>query len=256
MRRTPTRLALALALLLPTVSSAHDFFLLPEAFVTADGSEATVMATVSAGFPTLEIVVDAERIAWVGAQGPGEPTLRIAAPAGNAATLVLSSAGPGLVVAGASTHPRDVEYGEDVVDLILAEYRVGPDARAATDALPRPRTLRATSRRYAKTLLCMTDCNDRSAATQPLGMAFEFVAVDGSDNQFQLRRDGTPLADYPVDLVTADSTRSHLATDAQGQIRLPANARGAMMLFAAFMQPPQGEGRFDMQLTSLTLNKR
>jgi hypothetical protein len=255
MQRTPTRLAFALALLFPAVSAAHDFFLLPESFVIDSGNEATVMATVSAGFPTLEIVVDAERIAWVGAQGPGQPTLRIAAPASNAATLALSSAGPGLIVAGASTQPRDVEYGEDVVDLILAEYRVGPDAQAATDALPRPRTLRATSRRFAKTLLCITDCNDRSTAAQPLGMAFEFVAVDGSDDRFQLRRDGTPLADYPVDLVTADSTRSHLATDAQGQIRLPTDAQGAMMLFAAFMQPPQGEGRFDMQLTSLTLRK-
>lgn len=256
MRRTPIRLVLALALLLPTVSSAHDFFLLPEAFVNADGSEATVLATVSAAFPTPEIVVDAERIAWVGAQGPGTPALRVGAPASNAATLALSSAGPGLIVAGASTQPRDVEYGEDVVDLILAEYRVGPDAQAATAALPRPRTLRATSRRYAKTLLCMTDCNDRSAAAQPLGMAFEFVAVDGANDLFQLLRDGKPLADYPVDLVTADSTRSHLATDHEGQIRLPAEVQGTMMLFAAYMQPPQGEGRFDMQLTSFTLNKR
>lgn len=253
MRRSPARLAFTLALLFPALSSAHDFFLLPAQFVTADRADATVMATVSAGFPALENVVDAERIAWVGAQGPGTPMLRIGPPATNAASLSLSGARAGLVVAGASTHAREVDYGEDVVDLILAEYRVGPEANAATAALPRPRTLRASSRRFAKTLLCVLDCNDRSAAARPLGMAFEFVAVDGAADRFGLLRNGDPLPEYPVDLVDANGARSHLATDHEGRIRLPADARGPLMLFAAYMQPPQGGERFGLELTSLTL---
>jgi hypothetical protein len=255
MNRISTLLAITLALLFPAASAAHDFFLLPERFVTADGSEAAIMATVSAGFPKLENVVAADRISWVGARGPGSPELRIGQPASNATILSLSSAGPGVVVAGASTHARDVDYGEDVIDLILEEYRVGQDALSAIGALARPRTLPASSRRFAKTMVCIVDCNDRSAATQPLGMAFEFVGVDGADDHFMLLRDGNPVADYPVDLVLDDGVRSHLGTDGQGRIRLPADARGAMMLFAAYMQPPPANGRFDLQLTSLSLTK-
>jgi hypothetical protein len=255
MNRTSARLAITLALLFPAVSAAHDFFLLPEQFVTAGGSDATIMATVSAGFPQLENVVDADRISWIGAQGPGSPELRIGQPASNAASLSLSAAGPGVVVAGATTHAREVDYGEDVIDLILGEYRVGPDALSAIGALTRPRTLRASSRRFAKTMICMVDCKDRSASAQPLGMAFEFVGIDGGDDHFMLLRDGNPLADYPVDLVLDDGVRSHHGTDGQGRIRLPSDARGAMMLFAAHMQPPPADGRYDLRLTSLSLTR-
>jgi hypothetical protein len=256
MNRIAFQIALASLLSMPAAVAAHDFFLLPERFVSADAAELTLHATVSAGFPALEIVVDAERIGWLGAAGNGAPALRVGEPASHAATLVLSAPAPGLVVAGASTRAREVDYAADVIDVILQEYRVGADARAAVDALAAPRTLRASSTRFAKTLLCVLECGDRAAASRPLGIAFEFVAVPGSDAQFTLLRDGGALAGYPVDLVTGDGVRSHLATDEAGRIELPATARGAMMLFAAFLQPPPDGGRFDLQLTSLTLERR
>jgi hypothetical protein len=256
MTRIPARLAAILVLLFPTLSVAHDFFLLPETFVTTGTADTPIMATVSAGFPALEIVVAADRISWVGAKGAGSPELRISEPVSNAAVLLLGASEPGFVVAGASTRTREVDYGEDVIDLILEEYRVGPDALAAIGALDRPRTLSASSRRFAKTFVCVRDCEDRATVAQPLGMALEFVGVDGSGDTLVLLRDGTPLADYPVDLVTSDGIRSHLGTDAQGRVALPPDASGAVMLFAAFMQPPQGEARFDLQLTSLTLERR
>lgn len=236
-------------------ASAHDFFLLPEQFSVATPGQTTIRATVSAAFPQLETVVAADRFRRLGASGPGAPQLTMAGPLGNATALSLSAPAPGLIVAGASTQPRDVEYGEDRIDLIMAEYRVAPEVAARVRDLRRPRTLRVSSRRFAKTAICVDRCGDRSAAVQPLGMDLEFVGVAGNDDHFRLLRNGQPLANYPIDLVGQNGGRSHLTTDGRGVVHLPTAARGQMMLFAAFMTAPRGEERFQLDLTSFTFHR-
>lgn len=61
---------------------------------------------------------------------------------------------------------------------------------------------------------------DRAAATCLMGVALEFVAGGPSADHFRLLSLGRPLADYPVDLVTADGKRAHLRTDAKGEVHL------------------------------------
>lgn len=236
-------------------ASAHDFFLLPEQFTVASPGQTTIRATVSAAFPQLETVLAPDRFRRLGASGPGAPQLTWAGPLGNATALALSAPAAGLVVAGASTPPRDVEYGEDRIDLIMGEYRVAPDVAARVRDLPRPRTLRVSSRRFAKTAICVVRCGDRAAAARPLGMDLEFVGVAGNDAHFRLLRNGRPLLDYPVDLVGENGSRSHLTTDGRGVVHVPAAARGQMMLFAAFMTAPRGHERFQLDLTSFTFRR-
>lgn len=255
MIRVALGLATAVALGAAAPAFAHDFFLLPEQFTVADPGQTTVRATVSAAFPKLETVVAADRLRRVGASGPGSPQLTLGGPLDSATALTLSSSTPGLVIAGASTQPRDVDYGEDRIDLIMAEYRVAPDVAARVRNLQRPRTLKATSRRFAKTAICVVRCGDRSAAVKPLGMDLEFVAMAGNDDHYRLLHKGQPLPDYPIDLVGRDGARSHLATDGRGVIHLPAAARGQMMLFAAVMTALPGQERFRLDLTSFTLHR-
>lgn len=234
-------------------AGAHDFFLLPEQFTVAAPGEAWVCATVSAAFPRLETVVATDRFRRVGAAGAGEPRLGIAGPQENCTRLTVTAPVPGLIVAGASTVPRDVDYGDDRVDLIMGEYRVSPEAAAAVRALQRPRTLRVVSRRFAKTAVCVVHCGDWSAAAKPLGMPLEFVAVAGTAGAFRLLHDGRPLANYPVDAAGADGERAHLSTDGEGIVRAQAGPPGPSMLFAAFMRAPDGGERFSLDLTSLVL---
>lgn len=245
----------AIALGVTAPAFAHDFFLLPEQFTVVSPGETTVRATVSAAFPKLETVVTADRFRRVGASGPGSPQLTLGGPLTDATALTLSASTPGLIIAGASTQARDVDYGEDRIDLIMAEYRVAPDVAARVRNFQRPRTLKATSRRFAKTAICIVRCGDRSAATRPLGMDLEFVGMAGNDDHFRLLHNGQPVANYPIDLVGQDGARSHLATDGRGVVHLPAAARGQMMLFAAVMTAPPGEERFRLDLTSFTLHR-
>lgn len=250
-------LKLSALVVVATASSAvqaHDFFLLPAQFNLSQPGRQEIQATVGSSFPKPEAVVTADRVDRLYAEGVGKPQLDVAGPGANALKLSLTVTSPGTVVAAVKTKDRDVEYAEDRIPLILGEYRVSPEAVAAVDGLPKPRTLKVSSRRFAKTFLCVQECADRSAAARPLGADLEFVSSGGAADHFRLLSLGKPLADYPIDLVTTDGKRLHLTTDGSGELHLPADAKGAMMLFAAVMVPPAGGERFTLNLSTLTFS--
>ena len=243
------------ALFLPSAATAHDFFLLPEQFIAPGKNGVALVATVGSGFPTPENAVPADRVERVVAVGAGNPQVHVMGAGPKALNLHVAGAGAGLLVVGGSAKPRDVDYAEDRIPLILGEYRVLPKAAAAVAALPKPRTWQVLSRRFAKTFICVRSCGARAAVERSFGAHLEFVGHRSSDRRFRLLASGRPLGNYPVDLVGQDGKRRHLSTDARGDILVPANARGAMMLFAAKLEPPAGAGRFTLELTSLTFSR-
>lgn len=245
----------AAALAFASAAIAHDFFLLPEQFQAKSGAPLRIQATVGSSFPTPEVVVPADRAERVVAIGPGTPRVEVAGAGPKALNLDLTGAKAGVVAVAVASKPRDVDYAEDRIPLILGEYRVAPQAAAAVEALPRPRTWLVSSRRFAKTFVCLQPCRDRAAVERPFGAHLEFVGRRSSTGHFRLLAQGKPLANYPVDLVGSDGKRKHLATDARGDVHLPASARGMMMLFAARLEPPAGAGRFTLDLTSLTFSR-
>ena len=251
-------LASALAgavLFLPSAAVAHDFFLVPEQFVASGDGGVRLSATVGSSFPVPENAVPVDRIDRVVAAGAGNPQVHITGVGPKALNLHVAGAGTGLLVVGGGAKPREVEYAEDRIPLILGEYRVLPKAAAAVEALPKPRTWQVLSRRFAKTFVCVRSCGVRAAAERAFGGHLEFVGHRTSTDRFRLIAAGRPLANYPIDLVDQAGKRQHMSTDRRGEIRLPANARGTMMLFAAKLEPPAGVGRFTLDLTSLTFSR-
>ncbi|MBA2467173.1 MAG: DUF4198 domain-containing protein [Sphingomonas sp.] len=242
-------------LCLPSAAWAHDFFLLPERFVASGQGGVRLVATVGSSFPVPENAVPADRIERVVAAGAGNPQVHIAGAGSKALNLHVAGAGAGMLVVGGGAKPREVEYAEDRIPLILGEYRVLPNAAAAVEALPKPRTWKVLSRRFAKTFICVQSCRARSAAERSFGAHLEFVGHRSSADRFRLLAAGKPLANYPVDLVDQAGKRRHLSTDARGELRLPAGVRGTSMLFAAKLEPPVGAARFTLDLTSLTFSR-
>lgn len=104
--------------------------------------------------------------------------------------------------------------------------------------------------------MCVRTCKRSSEAAQPVGVALEFVATGSGPDRYRLLGMGRPLPDYPVDVVTSDGQRRHMATDRAGVVHVPADARGPTMLFAAVMTPPADGGRFTLDLTTLTLARQ
>lgn len=240
------------AVWLSSAAMAHDFFLMPKVFTTTQSGPLALQASVGSSFPQPTTVVTADRVDQLFAQGAGKPQLAIVGPGEKALNLALSALSAGTVVAGIKTVDRDVEYAEDRIPLILEEYRVSPEALVAVAKLDKPRTLKLSSRRFAKTMLCVRQCADTGAAARPMGVALEFISTGSSADHFRLLSLGRPLADYPVDLVRADGKRQHLKTDNSGEVHLDSNARGSMMLFAAVMTPPVTTERFVLNLSTLT----
>ena len=255
MKRLLVGAALVGALLSASAAAAHDFFLLPEGFTTRSAGTVALRATVGSSFPKPEILVPADRVDRLFAAGPGDPRMRVTGPGSDALNLEVTGVERGLLVAAASSKPREVDYAEDRIPLILDEYRVLPEAAAAVEVLPRPRTWQVLSRRFAKSFVCVESCSDRSAAERAFGVHLEFVGSRSANDRFRLLAAGRPLPNYPVDLVGSDGKRRHLSTDARGEVHLPPDARGVMMLFAAKLEPPTGQGRFNLDLTSLTFTR-
>lgn len=242
------------ALATGTAAVAHDFFLLPDQFQAQKKGPLKIQATVGSSFPTPEAVVPADRVEVMRAFGPGNPQVKVVGAGAKSLNLSVTSAKAGVIAIGVGSKPRDVEYAEDRIPLILEEYRVAPQSAAAVEALPRPRTWLVTSRRFAKTFACVQNCRDRAAVERTFGAHLEFVGQKGSATHYRLLAGGQPLANYPVDLAGADGKRQHLTTDERGDVHLPASQRGTMMLFAAKLEPPVGQGRFTLDLTSLTFS--
>lgn len=136
---------------LGTAAIAHDFFLLPDQFQTKKQGPLRIQATVGSAFPTPEAVVAADRVERLAAIGPGNPQIKVVGAGAKSLNLDLTGAKSGVTVIGVASKPRDVEYAEDRIPLILEEYRVAPQAAAAVEALTRPRTWLVSSRRFAKT---------------------------------------------------------------------------------------------------------
>lgn len=245
----------SVAMLLPSAAAAHDFFLLPEQFVASGENGVVLSATVGSSFPVPENAVPADRIDRVVAAGAGNPQVHITGVGPKALNLHVAGTKPGLLVVGGGAKPREVDYAEDRIPLILGEYRVLPQAAAAVEALPKPRTWQVLSRRFAKTFVCVRSCGARSAAERSFGAHLEFIGHRSSSDRFRLLAAGKPLANYPIDLVDQAGKRQHLSTDGGGEFRLPFGARGTMMLFAAKLEPPAGAGRFILDLTSLTFSR-
>ena len=241
-----------LVLVAPAAAFAHDFFLIPDHFTSSTVGAQNVQASVGSSCPTPENVVTADRIDRLFAAGAGKPKLIVSGPGAKALNLRVTGAARGTVVAAVKTKDRDVEYAEDRIPIILEEYRVSSAAITAVTALPKPRTLKVSSRRFAKIILCVRQCSNRAVAARPLGADLEFVTTGARADHFRLLIRGQPLANYPIDLVTSDAKRRHLMSDAKGAVHLPLDAKGSLMLFAAVMTPPVAGERFTLNLSTLT----
>ena len=255
MKRILTAAAALAVAVTASAAAAHDFFLMPTQFIAPGTGPVAIQATVGSSFPKPEAAVPADRAESLVAFGAGNPAVQVGAATKEALNLTVTGARPGLLAVGVTSKPRDVEYAEDRIPLILEEYRVLPQAAAAVEALPKPRKWEVVSRRFAKTFLCVRTCGNRASAERSFGGHLEFVGHRSMTNHFRLLARGKPLANYPIDLVGADGKRQHLSTDAKGAVHLPASARGMMMLFAAKLEPPAGPGRFTLDLTSLTFSR-
>lgn len=236
---------------------AHDFFILPTQFIAGRGMPLMVDLTIASKFPKLENTVAADRIAELSVVDNQKIGFEIVEAGPQSLITRFVGNTPGLAILNARLRPAEVNYAEGRIAGILEEYQVSPEAVKSVERLPRPRTLKVLSSRFAKSFVCVERCDGGADPTKPVGHSLEFVAVDMKAKVFTLHANGVPLPDYPVVVAEPDGSRHHIKTSAAGKVVVPAGLTGPAMLFAAVMRPPSGASeRFVLDLASLTLARQ
>lgn len=245
-RALPAVAVAAAALLAAAAAHAHDFWLVPDAFVIAEGSAMRVRGQTSSRFPTSESAVAVERVAEARLlSASGAETITEMSHAGTSLVLRHRPGGRGQRIVSVTLHPRSVRES-------VAGFRRYLELEGAPEALERVDReglllgRDSVTRRYAKygkTLVEVGRGGPRAfsrLANHPL----EFVPLrDPSDlhpgDTLALRvlYRGQPLggarahAGYVISPVPSPGTPAadadaHLTADAEGVIRVAITAAG------------------------------
>ena len=264
-RRSATRhVALAAGALLAVTAplAAHDFWLVPGAFPFAEGAGVEVLGQTSVRFPTSVSPVALARVARaVIVDGTGKATpITDLSHRGTSLLLRAKPAASGQYVVAADLQPRSTrQTGEGLLRYVRLEG--APDAAARIERegrLNAADSLTRTDAKYAKTLVDVGTRGPRAfsaSAGQPLEFTPERDPAQlraGDTLRLRLVFRGQPVAGItahagiaPAGGVAADSTTPrepdvHVATDAQGVLRLPITRTGLWNVRTIHVLPAGG----------------
>jgi ketosteroid isomerase-like protein len=232
-----------------TTLSAHDFWLVPDAFTLADGGTVSVRGQTSSRFPTSESAVDVERVADARMIGAATAQ-RITDLSRDGTSLRLRHRpyAPGQYVVAVTLHPRSVRESAAGFRRYL-ELEGAPEALARVEREGLLRGRDSVTRRYAKyakTVVAVGRGGDR-AFDRTAGHPLEFVpltdpaAVRAGDTlALRLLYRGRPVAaarvhagvvDWPLaagatgrgaaGASAAAPADIHLTSDGSGVVRVP-----------------------------------
>lgn len=246
------------------VASAHDFWLVPDAFQLARGGTLAVEGRTSSNFPASLSAVTTDRIASAEVIGAaGRERIGVVGQGPSVLRLRHRPSAPGQYVVAVQLHPRSVRES-------AAGFRHYLDVEGAPDALARVDRegllagRDSVTRRYAKYAKTIVEVGEggrawRSEAGHPL----EFVPASdpsrwraGDTATVVLRYRGTPLpgirvhvdqATWPaMEAVAARQVKPRtveLRTDGAGQVMVPLDRGGLMAVRTIHVvQAAQGSG--------------
>jgi len=209
-------------------------------------------------FPELEFPMDLRYLTQHGCQQDGKPmALQGVAMAAKSLLLMTQAPGAGPVTCWAQSIPFELEMAADKVAIYFDEINP-PQATRDRWAAMAARGL-AWRERYVKNarIEFAGAATDQAQTPLPSGMGLDVLMLSGLQAarsgdalQFQVLRDGQPLADFAVELRgTSPGPGLWLRTDAQGSVRTPAPAPGRWLLRGTDLRiatdnPDQWDSRF------------
>lgn len=232
------------ALFVTASAKAHDFWLVPDAFAVADGSELTVRGQTSSCFPTSESAVAVDRVADARLlSGSSEERIADLSHAGTSLVLRHRPGSRGQRIVTVALHPRSVRESSASFRRYL-ELEGAPEALEKLDREGLLRGRDSVTRRYAKYAKTLVEVGRGGprAFSRIAGHPLELVPlVDpsglraGDSLSLRVVYRGQPLpgarahAGYvsePPECARTDTAPrtvadAHLTADAAGLIRVP-----------------------------------
>lgn len=209
---------------------AHDTWFSPSSQPPPRGSVALELSTGNR-YPVQEFNPRAASIVQSGCSDASGRAIPLRPTADRPKSLALSARAQGprqpVVACWAELKPFELEMAPELVEVYFKEIRANAQHREAWAAMQsRGVPWRESYRKFARVELRAPHGVALAAARKPVGMDLELVVLGdqpiavGQPLDFQLLRDGQPLADFPLELV---SERSALGiwrqTDSEGRVR-------------------------------------
>ena len=255
LKLTLNRAGAALLALAASTAPAHDTWFQP---LQATPSGQLVFAIGTGNrFPLHEFPLAFEYLVGSGCHGEGMTAAPLAHVEDRPTVLVVRSAKRvgGSATCWAQLKPFEVEVPPDKIELYFREIQASPALRETWAAM-KSRGL-AWSERYTKySRIELGGVGLRGAL--PLGMDVRLANLRqpirvGDELTFQVLRDGAPLADFPVELI------SHLSplgiwrrTDAEGRVRVALPLAGRWLLRGTDLRVADGNAdRWESRFVTL-----
>lgn len=237
LRRTRATLLGGTAAVLATATAlaAHDFWLVPNAFVVAPGGWIDVRGQTSSRFPTSEAAVALDRIADARVlSAAGDETIRELSHAGTSLRIRHRPTTAGQRVVALTLKPRSVRESADSFRRYL-ELEGAPEALERYGREGRLPTRDSVTRRYAKYAKTIVEVgrDGPRAFSRTAGHPLEFVPLSdpsglraGQYAAFRLVYRGRPMAGARIHADAAPAGTQvagggpHLVTDATGVVRV------------------------------------
>ncbi|CAN5122871.1 DUF4198 domain-containing protein [soil metagenome] len=256
---------------------AHDFWLVPNAFIVGSGGTLEVRGQTSSRFPASVAAVALGRIASARVvDAAGETQIRDLSHAGNSLLLRHRPATPGQKIVAVRLHPTSVRES-------AAGFRNYLVVEGAPDALQRyerqgKMPIDSITRRYAKYAKTLVEAgaNGPRAFAKPVGHPLEFVPladpaalIAGDSVAVRLLFVGHPLpglrvhasgvpaeAEMDAEAAAADGPAMDAVTDADGVVRFPVARAGLWNVRTLHIVPAAlGSGAdWDTHWASLVFN--
>lgn len=244
------RIALVLiAALLPAAACAHDTWFGP--LSPTDRGELVLALGTGTRFPKWESGLEPGHIASSGCRGDGVSAAPLRHLEDARDAIVLRSAGRvpmrAAITCWAQLVPFEIEIGPDRVKVYLDEINASAALRAV-EAQRRARGL-PWKERYLKHARIELGRADGPLRTEPLPLGMDVTMQAprrplqrGDVVDFQVWRDGRPLADQPMELI-GDGTPVGvwLRTDAEGRLRAALPAPGQWVLRGVDLRAPAAD---------------
>lgn len=231
-----------------TIAAAHEFWMLPKAFVLPPGSATELSLAVGENFVGEPVAFSPALVAALRQYAAGQSAdLRARVPArAPAPALALPLQQPGTHLVAFDTHPSQVVLAADKFHAYLHEEGLDFVIRQREAAGTAARPARERFRRNVKTLLQVGDKPDDTFAVRTgqrlelAPLANPYSLAPGDDLGFQVLFDGKPLANALVKAWHrrgAQTVIIRTVTDAQGRVAVTLPWAGSWMLSVVHMVP-------------------
>ena len=248
LRSAAAAAAVALLLVAARSATAHDFWLVPDAFRVASGGTLAVRGQTSSRFPTSEAAVALDRVADARViSAVGEESIRDLSHAGTSLLIRHRPVGAGQRIVSLTLQPRSVRESSAGFRRYM-ELEGAPEALARYEREGRLPTTDSVTRRYAKYAKTLVEVGEGGprAFSRAAGHPLEFVPLHdpaalraGGTLAMRLLYRGQPLegarvhaSGVPVERgVTPEAAAAlareiHGETDADGVVRLAVERAG------------------------------